>query len=57
MKVWVKKSWGKKKVGKEISKYKEIFCVDKNEGNPFIFICVDRQTDRQRQKNTKKSFV
>ena len=28
-------------------KYKEIFCVDKHKGNPFIFICVDTQTDRQ----------
>ena len=37
----------KKKVGVK-QKYKEIFCMDKNKGNPFIFICVDTQTDRQK---------
>ena len=38
-------------------KYKEIFCVDKNKGNPFIFICVDTHThtDRQTDRQTKIS--
>ena len=31
---------------------KEIFCVNKNKGNPFTFICVDRQTDRHTHRQT-----